>query len=47
MLIIGDKEAESGLVSVRTRSGGDMGTMPVDDFISMLTEKVESKAIEL
>jgi hypothetical protein len=32
MLIIGDKEAESGSVSVRTRSGGDMGSMPLDEL---------------
>jgi threonyl-tRNA synthetase len=32
ILIIGDKEAEQGLVSVRHRSEGDLGTMTVADF---------------
>lgn len=33
MLIVGAKEADAGLVSVRSRSGGDLGTMPVDEFV--------------
>ena len=34
MLVIGDREAAEGTVSVRSRSGGDLGARPVDDFIS-------------
>ena len=33
MLIVGPKEADNGLVSVRERSQGDMGSMPVDEFV--------------
>lgn len=32
MLVVGDKEAESGTVSVRMRGEGDIGAMAVDDF---------------
>jgi threonyl-tRNA synthetase len=32
MLVVGEKEAGSGTVSVRARHGGDKGTMPVADF---------------
>ncbi len=33
LLIVGDREMEQGAVAVRTRSGEDLGAMPVDDFI--------------
>jgi threonyl-tRNA synthetase len=33
MLLIGEKEAESGEVSVRKRGTGDLGTMSIDGFI--------------
>ncbi len=33
MLIIGDKETETGDVAVRSRSGGDLGTMSLDAFV--------------
>ena len=34
MLIIGDKEAEAGHVSVRRQGQGDMGSMSIDEFIT-------------
>lgn len=34
MLIVGDKEAESGKVSVRKRESGDIGVMLIEDFIA-------------
>ena len=37
MLVIGDKEVEDGTVSVRLRSVGDKGSMPVDDFVKKVT----------
>jgi threonyl-tRNA synthetase len=36
LLVIGDREKEQGLVAVRTRSGEDLGTMPVGDFLAKL-----------
>lgn len=44
MLVVGDKELENGTVSVRSRKDGDLGTMPVDEFIKKIFEEVESKA---
>ena len=44
MLVLGDKEAESGLVTVRKRSGGDIGEMAQDDFIAMILEEKCSKS---
>ena len=46
MLIMGDKEAEAGTVSVRTRSGGDMGSMPLDEFIAKVTEQTKSRTLD-
>lgn len=44
MLIIGDKEAENGVVSVRHRND-DLGQMPFEDFIAKIREEVDTKAI--
>ena len=35
MLVLGKKEAESGMVAVRTRDEGDKGAMPFDGFLAM------------
>jgi threonyl-tRNA synthetase len=40
MLVLGDKEAESGLVTVRERKEGDIGNMSLDDFINRLAEEI-------
>ncbi len=44
MVIIGEKEAEAGTVSVRSRHDGDLGTMPAEDFIALIKEVIETKA---
>ena len=44
MLVVGDKEAEAGTVSVRTRGGVDLGAMPVDDFAAKITEEIRTRA---
>jgi threonyl-tRNA synthetase len=44
MVIIGEKEAEAGTVSVRGRHDGDLGTMPIADFISLIKDVIETKA---
>jgi threonyl-tRNA synthetase len=36
LLVVGDRERENGMVSVRTRSGEDLGSMSVADFASRL-----------
>ncbi|WP_445146269.1 threonine--tRNA ligase [Dyella sp. Tek66A03] len=36
LLVVGDREKESGAVSVRTRSGEDLGSMPLATFIERL-----------
>ncbi len=44
MLVLGDKEAENNQVAVRSRKDGDLGPMPLDDFIAKITEEVRTKA---
>lgn len=43
MLVIGDREAEQGLVAVRTRQGEDLGTMPLSAFIERLQTDITQK----
>src|SRR5690606_22035186 len=39
LLVVGDREKETGAVAVRTRAGEDLGTMPVADFLARLTNE--------
>ena len=45
MLIIGDKEVENNVVAVRSRKGGDLGTMPLAAFEEKLMEEVKTRSI--
>ena len=36
MLVVGDKEVQSGMVSVRGRSGANHGSMPIEAFLELL-----------
>ena len=44
MLVIGDKEAENGTVAVRSRKDGDLGAMPVGDFMAKIDEEIKTRA---
>ncbi|QWZ85272.1 threonine--tRNA ligase [Aeromonas sp. FDAARGOS 1404] len=43
MLVCGDKEVEAGKIAVRTRKGADLGTYPVEEFIALLTQEVQTR----
>ena len=45
MLIVGAKEEEEGMVSVRSRFAGDEGMKPLQEFIDMICEEIRTKAI--
>ena len=45
MLIVGDQDIENHTVSVRHRSGADLGPMPYDSFEAMLKEEQNNKVI--
>jgi len=42
-LIVGDKEMEADTVAVRTRSGEDLGSMPLDSLLARLREEVATR----
>ena len=46
MLVVGDKEAETGTVSVRSRKDGDIGAMAVADFAAKAVEQDKSRAMD-
>jgi len=43
MLVVGDREAAEGAVAVRSRSGGDLGARPVDQFLRDAQAEIDSK----
>ena len=45
MLIVGEKEQESEMVSVRMHGQGDKGSVKLDEFIENITEEIEKKII--
>ena len=45
MLVVGDKEAEAGTISVRTRTGVDLGAMPFDEFLAKISEEIKNKTM--
>ena len=45
MLVVGGKEEEAGLVSVRSRFAGDEGQKPLADFINDICQEIRTKEI--
>ena len=45
MLVIGEKEQTAGTVAVRGRSEGDLGTVPVADFVARLEREVRERSL--
>jgi threonyl-tRNA synthetase len=43
MLVVGDREASDGTVSVRSRTGGDLGARPVADFVSAAVNEIATR----
>src|SRR5271166_3662701 len=44
MLVLGDREAENGTVSVRNRKHGDQGAQSADQFLAEIQKQIETKA---
>jgi threonyl-tRNA synthetase len=47
MLVVGQREADEGTVSIRLRDGRQLAAMKVDEFAAYAFEKIESKSLEL
>ncbi len=43
MLVVGENEMQSGTVSIRKRGEGDIGAMPIAEFISLIKGQIYSK----
>ncbi len=47
MLIVGEKEASSGTVSLRKRTGGDQGSIKIEELLAQARELNRSRALTL
>lgn len=46
MFVVGDKDIENNAVSVRHRKDGDIGSMPLSEFIAMAKKEIDTKEIK-
>lgn len=46
MIILGDKELESGKISVRHRKDGNLGEMNIDEFIKRVSEEIKTRRLD-
>ncbi|MCL2675913.1 MAG: threonine--tRNA ligase [Firmicutes bacterium] len=47
MLIVGDKEVETGAIAVRSRGAGDLGSTDITSFIEKISKEIASKLSEI
>ena len=47
MLIVGQREADEGTVSIRLRDGKQLAAMEIEEFAKYVHEKIESKSLDL
>jgi threonyl-tRNA synthetase len=47
MLVVGAREAEERTVAVRRRSGPDLGTLPIADFVARVIDLAKTRSSEL
>ncbi|HEV8310629.1 MAG TPA: threonine--tRNA ligase [Methylomirabilota bacterium] len=45
MLVVGEREAREGAVSLRKRSGEDLGAMPLERFLAEVTVEIRTRAV--
>jgi threonyl-tRNA synthetase len=43
ILVVGEREVKQGTVSVRKRGRGDLGAMPIEEFIKQIKEEIKDK----
>jgi threonyl-tRNA synthetase len=47
MLIVGDKECNANVVSVRQHKKGDIGVMPLDKFVDKILDEINFKTLTI
>jgi threonyl-tRNA synthetase len=45
MLVVGEKDAQNGTVTVRDRIEGDLGALSLDDAMAKLRQEVDAKTV--
>ena len=45
MLVVGQKEAEDGVVAVRHQKRGDLGVKPLADFLAQVQEEIKTRSL--
>jgi threonyl-tRNA synthetase len=43
ILVLGEREAKSGMVAVRKKGGGDLGAMALEEFVRRIKEEINKK----
>jgi threonyl-tRNA synthetase len=43
LIIVGEKEEEAGLVSVRVQGEGDKGQMKLEEFVSFINDEIKKQ----
>lgn len=46
MLVVGEREAQQGMVAVRARKEGDLGAQPLEEFIKRIVAEIDGKVIK-
>jgi threonyl-tRNA synthetase len=46
MLVVGEKEQSAGTVSVRERTAGDLGALPVEEIVAKLSAEVQQRLLK-
>ncbi|HEV2127043.1 MAG TPA: threonine--tRNA ligase [Thermomicrobiales bacterium] len=47
MLVVGGREADANAVAVRLRSGEDLGAIPIDQFVDLVSPVIDTKSLDL
>ena len=47
VLVVGDRDAQAGTVSVRLRTEEQLGALPVGDFLALVGPVVATKSLDL
>jgi threonyl-tRNA synthetase len=47
MPVVGDREMEEGTVALRKRDGSRRNGMPVDEFVAMVVERIDTRSSQL
>lgn len=47
LLVVGEREAENGTVSVRKQGQGDQGALKPEEFVSLINKEIETQIAEL